>query len=83
MKTGFFEEAPGIKSWMRLAGSYLLILAGFIILYNILKGEKIDFVLITFLVGTAFTGKVAQKIVESKSSIADPPDTPGPGGGKK
>lgn len=72
MKTGFFEEAPGVRSWMRLAGSYLLILAGFIILYDTLKGKDIDFVLITFLIGTAFTGKFAQKIVEAKSNITDP-----------
>jgi len=90
MKTGFFEEAPGIKSWMRLAGTYLLILAGFIIVYNLLKGKEIDFVLISFLIGSAITGKLVQKIQEPKpnciNNVAnndiivqpDDPNTPRP-----
>jgi hypothetical protein len=71
MKTGFFDEAPGVQSWIRLAGSYLLLLAGFIIVNGILKNKEIDFVLISFLIGTAITGKLVQKVSENKPTQND------------
>lgn len=65
-KTGFFDEAPGKQSWIRLAGSYLLVIAGFIIVNRELKGQDIPFDTVIMLISTAFGGKLIQKIQETK-----------------
>ena len=70
MKTGFFEESPGQRSWMRLAGSYLLLLAGFIIVMDVLNNKPTDLTLIITLISAAIGGKVAQKISEAKTTDA-------------
>lgn len=63
-KIGFFEEQAGQKSWIRLASTYLLIMAGFIIVNDTLKGVSIPMDQVLFLVGTAFGGKLVQKPME-------------------
>lgn len=64
MKTGFFEEKPGVMSWIRLAGTYLLLLAGFITINSTIKCKDVPIDLITLLIGMAIGGKVSQKYGE-------------------
>lgn len=64
MKTGFFEEQPGIKSWIRLAGTYCLLLAGFVVVNSTLKCKDVPIDLIVVLLSAGVAGKVAQKFAE-------------------
>lgn len=65
-KTGFFEEAPGRQSWMRLSGTFLLALAGFIIIYDTIHSKEYPVEVLLILIGTAITGKFIQKLKEVK-----------------
>lgn len=74
MKTGFFEEKPGQQSWIRLAGTYLLLLTGFIVINNILKDKDVPMDLVIFLISIAISGKLVQKPMEK----AKPDQAPKP-----
>jgi len=74
MKTGFFEETPGQRSWIRLAGTYLLLIAGFIIINNTIKGTSIPMDIVVFLVSIAIGGKLVQKPMEKTGEITKPVD---------
>ena len=66
MKTGFFEEAPGVKSSMRLNSHLALwlsfLMAGFAIWTKQLDANTIA--LITIFVVGAFAPKAVQKFAE-------------------
>lgn len=72
MKTGFFEEAPGEKSNVRLM-SFMVITAALIIaLYQTWQTGTIDIPGFITMAGIAVGGKVWQKTLEVKSSNSNP-----------
>ena len=73
-KVKFFEEAPGVKSWTRLAATWLILWATCSSFYCMAKGIAMDYTLIFFLVGTAVAGKVIQKPMEPKQEVKEVED---------
>jgi len=67
MKTGFFEEAPGVKSSIRLQMFLTLIFAFLIIGYQVYKKDGADFELALLLLSAAFVPKVISKFAEIKA----------------
>ena len=65
-KIGFLEEAPGQKSWTRLAATYCFTLSGFLIIFGTLKSTPIDYTLVITLLSTASGLKLIQKPMEGK-----------------
>ena len=66
MKTGFFEEAPGVKSSIRLQ-SFVALLAGIGISAFAIGTKQLDanvIALVTMFIVGAFTPKVVQKFAE-------------------
>jgi len=86
MKTGFFEEAPGVKSSQRLVFVVGMLWAMALTTFLVyLKGfKKLDIGLadIGIFAGIIFgiftTGKLLQKRDENKIEIVQPHDTGGP-----
>lgn len=72
MKTGFFDEAPGVKSSIRLNSFIvLLFLIGFDILLSRSETFVIDSMFITFnfvLLTAIFVPKYLQKFAETKKN---------------
>ena len=76
-KTGFFEEAPGQRSWMRLATSVIILNALMIMNYQVLisSDHSFNFAQVSFLILTALGGKIWQKSQElTAESKEKPPD---------
>lgn len=72
MKTGFFEEAPGEKSNVRLM-SFMVITAALIIaLYQTWQTGAIDIPGFITMAGIAVGGKVWQKTLEIKNTNSNP-----------
>jgi len=69
MKTGFFEEAPGVQSMIRLLSFLSFFVATYIAIYTIMVGADPDPQNMTFfgffMVG-AFVPKFIQKFAEMK-----------------
>jgi len=68
MKTGFFEEAPGVRSHMRLQ-SFMALLAGIGIAGFAVGTKQVDaniIALVTMFVVAAFAPKAVQKFAENK-----------------
>lgn len=66
MKTGYFDEAPGVKSSIRLQMFLTLMFAFAVIGYQVWQA-KVDFELAMLLLVAAFTPKVVQKFAEVKT----------------
>lgn len=84
MKTGFFEESPGVKSLARLLSFMFAAYAIVISAYLFIKGSELGGVIAVFsaIAGFAVGLKLGQKPMEVKSADikqSDPPDTPGGG----
>ena len=71
MKTGFFEEAPGVKSAMRLQSFIALFIGGGIACFAIgTKQLDVNVIAITTLfIVAAFVPKAIQKYAEIKAQV--------------
>jgi hypothetical protein len=67
MKTGFFEEAPGVKSAIRLQMFMTMIFTFFVIGYQVYTKE-VDYLLCLTLLVASFVPKLLQKFAEAKTA---------------
>lgn len=65
MKVGFFEEAEGVKSSIRLQMFLTMFFSFFVIGYQVVN-QQVDLVLTIMLLSAAFAPKVISKIAEMK-----------------
>jgi len=65
MRTGFLEENPGEKSWVRLQSLWFTTLASYLIMVSPFRAISLEIFIIT--VAAAVAPKVVQKFAENKT----------------